>query len=149
MTQTCLLLPPCCLITGFQSSSAVEIVTVNSLECQCDMGTANGKGDQGNQPFPWTSKWDLNIIWPLPNEHLKLSLVTYTVSHIGHLSTSSKGYQSSQCVLPPSRGERTELLNPSECGTSLLSRFNQRSLLSFLFQSVCLERSCKTSLCQC
>lgn len=40
------------LITGFQSASAVEIVTDSSWECQGDVGAANGKGDQGNLPFP-------------------------------------------------------------------------------------------------
>lgn len=47
-----LLLPLCCLITGFQSVGAVEVVTANSLECQCDVEAANGKGDQANPPFP-------------------------------------------------------------------------------------------------
>lgn len=53
---------PATLITGCQPFSAVEIGTASSSACCCGVGAADGKGGQGNLPFPRVGRWDLQTM---------------------------------------------------------------------------------------
>lgn len=76
---------PATLITGCQPFSA------SSSACCCGVGAADGKGGQGNLPFPRVGRWDLQMMWPLPNEHVRLSLMPQSPRVPADVSLNPRG----------------------------------------------------------